>query len=366
VHAVHDQVLGFIEAPEGDRFGALALAVFAHQFERCDAYRHFCERRSRTPDTVLDWRSIPAVPIEAFKHAELWCAEPERTFLSTGTTRGLERRSHHGLPDLRLYRASAVAGLRSFLCPDCERVRIVSLIPSARTKPESSLAQMVDWAIEEFGNGESTHAVGEDAAPDLPRCAELLRTCERSGRPCCLLATTAGLIRLIEWAGTRAGPFRLPHGSRIMDTGGDKGVARPLSRNGLLHACWNVFAVPGYYVVNEYGMTELSSQLYDNVVAERFAGRFRPRFKCGPPWIRTSILDPASLAPVEPGETGLLCHFDLANAGTVMAVLSEDLGRPAGDGFEIIGRARGAEARGCSLALDEWAPGGTAAPAGAR
>jgi hypothetical protein len=45
----------------------------------------------------------------------------------------------------------------------------------------------------------------------------------------------------------------------------------------------------------------------------------------------------------------LLCHFDLANAGTAMAVLTEDVGRVVPDGFELIGRAAGGEERGCSL-----------------
>ena len=81
--------------------------------------------------------------------------------------------------------------------------------------------------------------------------------------------------------GNQASAYR-----RIMDTGGDKGAPRRLSRNGLLHACWSTFAVPGYFVVNEYGMAELSSQFYDNVIAERFAGRHCARCKVGPHWSR--------------------------------------------------------------------------------
>jgi len=37
----------------------------------------------------------------------------------------------------------------------------------------------------------------------------------------------------------------------------------------------------------------------------------------------------------------------------VLAVLSEDMGYALGGGFELIGRAKGAEARGCSIAVDE-------------
>jgi hypothetical protein len=36
-----------------------------------------------------------------------------------------------------------------------------------------------------------------------------------------------------------------------------------------------------------------------------------------------------------------------------MAVQTEDIGRTVADGFEIIGRAAGAESRGCSLIIEE-------------
>ena len=53
----------------------------------------------------------------------------------------------------------------------------------------------------------------------------------------------------------------------------------------------------------------------------------------------------------------MLCHYDLANAGSVMAVLTEDLGIAFDDGFRVLGRARGAEPRGCSLAMDDLLSG---------
>jgi len=144
-----------------------------------------------------------------------------------------------------------------------------------------------------------------------------------------------------------------------MDTGGTKvaltpGAPRVLSRNGLLQAVWNTFAIPGYFVVNEYGMSELSSQYYDNVIRDRHHGRGTHRAKAAPHWMRPRVLDPATLRDTPPGAPGLLCHIDLANAGTALAVLTEDIGRTEKDGFEVSGRATGAEARGCSLALADF------------
>jgi hypothetical protein len=43
----------------------------------------------------------------------------------------------------------------------------------------------------------------------------------------------------------------------------------------------------------------------------------------------------------------------LTNLSTVIAVQTDDLGVEVGDGFEILGRAPGAEAKGCSISVDE-------------
>ncbi|MCE2487890.1 MAG: hypothetical protein J4F42_20440, partial [Desulfurellaceae bacterium] len=129
---------------------------------------------------------------------------------------------------------------------------------------------------------------------------------------------------------------------------------RVLSRNGFFQSCWKYLKIAGYYCVNEYGMTEMASQFYDNVLDTRFWRSNEPRYKIGPAWTRTLVVDPETLREVPPGQSGILRHFDLANCGSVMAIQTDDVGYLTGDGLEIRGRAPGAEARGCALALDEF------------
>jgi hypothetical protein len=100
-------------------------------------------------------------------------------------------------------------------------------------------------------------------------------------------------------------------------------------------------------------MTEHSTQFLDAVLRNRVLGVRAPRFKTVPPWARTLVLDPDTLRPLPPGQRGLLCRYDLANRASAMAVLSEDVGYAVGEGFELLGRAQGSEARGCSIAVDE-------------
>ncbi|MBI3785292.1 MAG: long-chain fatty acid--CoA ligase [Deltaproteobacteria bacterium] len=353
MHRVHDNVLSYIADPHVDDFERLALEIFAHQFEYIPAYRRVCERRNATPDRVASWTDIPPVPALAFKQVDLCCAPPQRVFLSSGTSQGSDRRSRHAMADLRLYQASAIAGLRTHVFADVPNMSVLSLVPRAAEWPDSSLAQMVSWAMESFGDSDDAQLATQERL-DFDGFSERLRRSERTGMPVCIMTTTAALIRFLDDCRDRDRTFRLPHSSRLMDTGGAKGAPRILSRNGILQAVWNTLAIPGYFVVNEYGMSELSSQYYDNVIRDRWSGRFSHRAKVGPHWMRTRFLDPATLRDVPVGEAGLLCHVDLANAGSALAVLTEDIGRASEHGFEVIGRAIGAEARGCSLAMAEF------------
>ena len=149
-----------------------------------------------------------------------------------------------------------------------------------------------------------------------------------------------------------------------MDTGGFKGQRSEISKEELYRGYEEVLGIPKEFIVNEYGMTEMTSQFYDNVLLNHFQGRHAlsadrqaPRHKTIPHWVRTTVVDPETLAEVPAGTVGILKHLDLANCGSVMALLTEDLGYAVADGFELAGRIEGAEARGCSLLIEEMRSG---------
>lgn len=330
-------------------FDELARAVFAFQYEANAPYRAFCDRRGRTPATVARWQDIPALPTTAFKSLDLSCAPPEKIFRTSGTTQGGERRGRHLVPRLELYRAGAIAHFRRMVLPDGVRPRFVGLLGSPELLPDSSLSQMVEWLRVDVGGGDGeclVDASGFDPARAADRIAELAR----DGRPLCLIGVRVVFTALLDHCLAAKRVLELPADSRIVDTGGPKG-GRTLSDAGFLAACWNVLGVAGYHCVNEYGMTELCSQYYDDVLLARYGGENRARRKLPPAWMRSVAVDPATLAPLPDGATGLLCHVDLANAGSVVAVQTEDLGVVERGRLALHGRAPGAEPRGCALAL---------------
>jgi hypothetical protein len=289
------------------------------------------------------------VPTAAFRHVDLATGPAEVVFRTSGTSTGADIRGRHLVPRLSLYRTGALPTFERHVLPDGARLHCVFLLPPPALRPDSSLVRMCAWVGEAYGTG--TDWLADESGLDVSALSERLASFERSGDAVLLAGPTAGFARLFETGRT----VRLGPGSRVMDTGGAKGLRRPLSRAGFRRRCWSHLGIPGYLCVNEYGMTELCSQRYESALADRFAGRsLDHRRLVAPPWLRTRVLDPDTLDELPAGQTGMLCHHDLANAGSVSVVLTEDLGRAEGDdGIVVTGRVSGTPARGCGQLLED-------------
>ncbi len=336
-------------------FNALALRLFAHQFAHNLPYRRLCERRGRTPATVGDWCQIPSVPIGAFKELILSCVPPDRAvavFMTSGTT-NRERRGKAYHTTLDLYDASMRTNFAAHVLPDGARLPFLCLFPPPSILPHSSLSHYLQVGLTAFGAAGSGWFVGEKGL-DAAGLTEALRYAEGSGGPVGLIGASFAFVHFLDHCAQRGRRFRLPPGSRIMDTGGFKGRSREIGREELYGLFAETFGVPATCCVNMYGMTEFSIQFYDVTLRRHVAGQAPASFKMGPPWSRTRVIDPETGADKPAGEMGVLLHVDLANRNTVSAILTEDLGRAVSEGFELLGRVQGVEARGCSMAVDEF------------
>lgn len=340
-----DRVTRFLTEPESASFEDLALAAFAWQLERIEPYRRLCEHRGATPETITDWRQVPPVPAAAFKTLILAAAPAVEIFRSSGTTG--ERRSVHHQPYPELYRRVIDASFPRFCLPYARRLPILSLIPSREQLPDSSLSFMAGHILAQYGSPESMTAFG-------PRGVEAVKARswagarQREGRPALVLATAFALAQWLEALERLDLKFRLPSGTVIFETGGFKGRTTELTREELLLRVRSWLGVPSESVVREYGMTELTSQCYTPTL---LGGD--PEVFVAPHWVRVRLLDPETLEEAPAGAPGLIAVFDLANLGSAVHLLTEDLGIAEGDGFRLLGRAAGAELRGCSLVVEE-------------
>jgi hypothetical protein len=335
-----------------DRFRELALRAFRVQYEGNDTYRAFCRGRDRTPDGVQAWEEVPPVPTTAFKHLDLVvgeAADAERTFRTSGTSRGRGLRGRHHVPRLELYHASLLPPFLRWVLHGVDGPPLLSLVPSPEEVPDSSLAEMVG-TVARGAAGRVQWLAAPDGAPRRAAFVEAAREASAAGDPVLVVGTAFAFVHLLDHLAGEGRSLRLPDGSRIMETGGFKGRSRAVSRTELYRGLERLLAVPGERVVNEYGMTELLSQLYEPVLHRGVEARGR---HVPPPWLRVRALDPATLEPLPPGRPGLLAFYDLANAGSVSAILTEDVGSVNPEGVRLEGRAPGAEPRGCSLALED-------------
>jgi acyl-CoA synthetase (AMP-forming)/AMP-acid ligase II len=363
---------------DDDVFDHLARRVFEHQWRTNPTYRAFCEGRGASPETWAGWQAVPAVPTRGFRDIDLVSGDPdrvERTFRTSGTTsdpdpasvaavgRGPGRRTrgaHHVL-SMDLYRRLSLPWFRANLLPDLERtdrLRVISLIPDPLAVPDSSLSAMVGFVMDAHGDGGSGYVAHPGTAVDAEALVIALERAARDGGPTLMLGTAFAFVHMIDALAERDVSVTLPPGSRAMETGGFKGRSREVPRDELYAGIEERAGIPEDQIVNEYGMTELLSQFYEPILRDqaRVPGAARVvevRRHRPPPWMRTRIVSPDTLKPVQPGTVGLLQHFDLANVGSVSAVLTEDLGTTVQDGFVVLGRTPGSEPRGCSLAMEE-------------
>lgn len=344
-------------APDSERFERLALALFRFQFAACPPYARLCRSLERTPDEVARVEEIPPVPTGAFKEFTLRCfpeAHTTKIFRTSGTS--VDRRGELHLDTLALYEASLLASLRRSFLPGLVGTapEMRFLAPGPDEAPDSSLTHMFETLRRAEGSPESAYDL-RDGRLDLAAFEAAAERARNAERPLVVAGTSFAFVHFLDDPATAGDErWRLPAGSRVMETGGFKGRSRSVPRDVLRAEIAGRFGLEEGAVVNQYGMTELGSQFYDSTLVDPRG----PRRKEAPPWTRVRFVDPESGRDVATGEVGMIVIHDLANTGSVAAIQTADLGRAIRDasgrviGFDVIGREEGAEARGCSIATD--------------
>ena len=354
-------------APVDDSFQNLAFRIFDYQFKKNKHYRNFCLLEKKDPKRIKSWKEIPAMPAVGFKELVLSTfpiRHAVKVFRTSGTTQSL--RGAHFFDTLKLYEAAIIPPFEKYLLPDHASCAYFFLIHSPADEPASSLSHMMGVINRVFAGGRGrTYIYIKEGHP---RFRGLVRDLKRSKKPAFILSTAFLLKSFLDYLGSHKIILKLPKGSRIMETGGFKGRIKEISKRRLYAECEKLLGVDKNFCVNEYGMTELSSQFYSMTLHDKVTGTFGDRHSnhnrmpvpkgashlIGPAWTRTLVIDPKTGKEVKKGSVGVLRHFDLANRGSVMVIQTEDLGRAVGDGFELLGRAPQSELRGCSLTYEDF------------
>lgn len=349
-------------ADGAEDFERLACDIARFQAEHSPGYARLVERRGSQLDT-LD--SIPAVPVETFRLARVATHPAEddvARFVTSGTTGSAS--GTHFFRSLATYRELALTwGERALFSAWPGPKTVVALAPVPTEPQTSSLGFMMQAFMERFDgralkqNASGVPFDGRSGArwlvtlsgldvEGLRRAAAVARA---RSEPLFVLATAFTLVALLD--ALEGDALHAPTRTVVMQTGGFKGRSREVAPDKLRAGVAAAFRVAETCVVGEYGMTELTSQLYEGTVPG--AALDGPRgVYLEPPWLRVVPVDPATLRPVAPGEPGIARIVDLGNVDSAVVVLTQDVVRRSASGIELLGRSTGAPPRGCSLPFE--------------
>ena len=329
-------------APIDENFEKLALDLFDYQFSSIQMYRSFCEKRNARPSTIKHFSQIPLFPTSAFRYDRM-ATFPEKeciaTFLSSGTT--TQQRSAHYYDTLELYEKASLISFRDLVSNKENFFSLLSLIPPYREKLNSSLAYMLEAFSKHFFFSQIGHAFHRDSVDVEYATHFALQACQKK-HPLLIASTTVALSDWLCHLKRMDLHLNLPKGSLLFETGGRKGRRYVPSTEELAKEAEIFLQLPHENYLGEYGMTELSSPSWGFYVNGHLMYR-------SPSWCPVRILDPANYKDVPVGEEGMVSFFDLANRGSVSSLFTGDWARKHEKGFEILGRIKDSEIRGCSL-----------------
>lgn len=356
---LHGAVRRFATGDRTRSFTELSLEIADFQREFSPGFARLCDSRKHSLERSDD---IPGVPCDAFRLARVAVhseAEDRLRFLTSGTTSGA--RGMHAMRVTETYRELALQFGRAALLSNPRAHHVVALAPLLDDPPSSSLGHMMAMFMVDFEQrGEFEVRTSErwlihDNGVDqlgLERAAERATA---QGETLLVLATSFALVGLLDSLAGRTLP--LPADAVVMQTGGFKGKTREIEPAELRAAVARAFCIDQTQIVGEYGMTELTSQLYEATVpgsalARELAGA--SGVYAEPPWLRVIPVDPTTLNPVPDGAIGIARIIDLGNVDSAVAIQTQDRVRRVEGGIMLLGRAAGAPPRGCSLAIEEF------------
>lgn len=338
-------------AQEHFPFEILLKDIVRYQGKRNAPLQGFWASKGFDSTTFQRPNDIPAVPTDVFRYVDLISNEAPASgvFRTSGTTSGA--RGQHFHLSTRAYDAGALRHFEDTVLGRGQRTHFIHVAFPPSTHPDSSLSHMLRVFSEHFGiDARSLAFYFEDAGLRTDALTQRVNEAVRENEAVILFGTAFGLADTLD----QLPATTLPAGSKIIQTGGFKGRRESMAPAAFYQALAEHYDIPVASVLAEYGMTELSSQLYSNLAqpahtAEESAGRRL----IAPAWCRVDACDPETLAVLPAGERGLLRFSDCANIDSVAVIQSSDLGIVHPDGVELIGRMAGATPRGCSLAIEE-------------
>jgi len=334
-----------------------------HHLAHCPLFARWYKKQGADPDAdIRDLAEVPFLPVSIFKRLSLESVGQEevvRVLRSSATSSQtpsrvvLDRVTRDRQMRALALQLSALMGStrRPFIVLDAVAAPGADVELSARVAGLRGYLMMAS----------ETHYALQSKAGRIDLDAEafdaMLTRFRPQSTPVCLIGYTYMLYQYVVAPLARARKrLTLPAGSMVLHFGGWKRLEHQAVNRARLNAeVSQVFGLEESSIRDVYGFTEQLGVIYaDNGRGVRLA----------PVYAEVIVRDPVTLAPVPEGEPGLLEFVTpLPHSYPGIALLVDDIGRIVsrdqgedgryGTRFEVLGRAKGAEIRGCGDTLPE-------------
>ena len=338
--------------------------AMAHHYSHCELFRRFCEARGFNPakplDSLLD---VPYFPVTVFKRLDLRSTDDIIRVLNSSATSS-QTPSRIALDNITRNRQMRVlAAILGDVIGASRRPFIVLDAPPSDVRQDNGNALALSARIAGMRGyllaASEIHYVLSDVAgrpvPDIDKLRNVAAQFVADNAAICVLAYTYILYKYVVRPLYDAGiQIELPPSAFVLHFGGWKRLQdEAVDKATLNRMIGEVFKIPRNRIRDIFGFTEQLGIIYpddENGV------------KRTPVYSEVIVRDPMTLLPVSDGQPGLLQFLTpLPHSYPGVSVLLDDMGRiitrePSeegryGTGFEIIGRAVGAEIRGCGDTL---------------
>ena len=321
------RIESFIDEDSNETFNELILEAHEFQKRNCQTLKNYTDQNCKNPQS---WKEITPIPTEAFKSAKIISFPEKRiskTFLTSGTT-GDSKGQHHFL-DTSLYEKSILATWKKLNLP---KLPLICLTQSHECNNKSSLIHM-------FKTLNGKYLINSSGEINFEKINSFFK---HNNSPIVFAGTAIAFLELIKNSSNTN--IELPKGSWVLETGGYKGMKKSVNKDTFYAEISELFNLPIDKIINEYSMTELSSQFYSFGLNHTHKSAH---------WLKAKVVIPGKNTEAQDGEKGILAIYDLANLGSSVAIMTGDIAIKKGNEFELVGRDETLTPRGCSLAAEE-------------
>jgi hypothetical protein len=336
--------------------------AFRHHFQNNELFANYCKKMQLSENSQFkSIEAIPYIPVNIFKNKKLLSVDNTqiKKVLNSSSTKGVPSTIFIDSVTAKRQAIASAKVMSHYLGSQRRPFLILDDDPMKKKSMEITARSAATRGFAVFSN-ETSYFINENNGElelDIEKFKETIKQYNSANNEICIFGFTYILYahvvkKLLEQNIT----FKLPDNSKIIHIGGWKKLEdQKVSRQVFIENVSQVFGVPNSNILDFYGFTEQMGLVYAN----RGLG-----LKKVPVFADIIIRDFQTLKPVEDGKEGLIQILTpLPYSYPGISILTEDVGRIInrnkdefgceGTEFEVIGRAKAAEVRGCGDVMSE-------------